>query len=391
MQAAGKLPTKWVLIRGIRQLLTLSGPSGPRRGTAANVLNVIPDAAILLRNGVVDRMGKARGVENTSEGRKAQELDAHGAVVLPGLVEPDVILAPPGQHMARKQRETGAARAAAEMGRYGFAAAGAHTAGAEDLAEVVKILRAHQSVQLKPLRIRSILSLPFMEDGQDNTGLLELVADRWLPSIQKRRLAAIVEVTLHDGGACASSADTQAVIEMAAGLGFAVRFRSMAAPDAGQTRLAAAIGAIALVAPLTIQHSPAMPGGSCVQVIPCGELLGQGPRNAGQAVQEHGMAMALSAGSDPVEACSVNPQLLLYLACSRLGMTCEEAITAMTWNAACSLRMSNTAGSIEEGRPADLVALDIPHYADMARRAGNNDVSFVMLGGRIVYARAAIN
>ena len=87
MQATGKAPTQWMLIRGIRQLLTLSGPSGPRRGTAAGILNVIADAAILLRNGVVDRVGKARGVENTREARNAQELDARGAVILPGFVE----------------------------------------------------------------------------------------------------------------------------------------------------------------------------------------------------------------------------------------------------------------------------------------------------------------
>ena len=95
--------------------------------------------------------------------------------------------------MPRKQRELAATRAAMELGRYGYSAAGAHTADAEDLREIVKILRAHQNAQLRPLRIRPIVSLPFMEAGRDNSALLETVERRWLPSVQKRRLAVIAE------------------------------------------------------------------------------------------------------------------------------------------------------------------------------------------------------
>ena len=391
MQATDKAPTQWMLIRGIRQLLTLSGPGGPRRGTAAGILNVIPDAAILLRNGVVDRVGKARGVENTREARNAQELDARGAVILPGFVEPDAVIAPPGPQMPRKQRELAAARAAMELGRYGYSAAGAHTADAEDLREVVKILRAHQNAQLRPLRIRPIVSLPFMEAGRDNSALLETVERRWLPSVQKRRLAVIAEVTVHDGGAAAGTEDTRKLVEVAAGLGFAVRFRSIAPMDAEQARFAAAAGAIAVVAPLDFGCPLTALQGSGVHVVPCAGLLSLAPRDYGHASRNHGVALALSSGYNAVDAASVNPQLLLYLACSRLGMTSEEAITAMTWNAACSLRMSNVAGSLDVGRPADLVALDVGHYADMVRRAGNNDVTFVMRGGRIVYARGVVS
>ena len=37
------------LVRGARQLLTLRGPAGPRRGAALGDLGVIPDGALLIR------------------------------------------------------------------------------------------------------------------------------------------------------------------------------------------------------------------------------------------------------------------------------------------------------------------------------------------------------
>src|SRR5260370_9538387 len=127
MQRAEAAPPQWTLVRGIRQLLTLRGPSGPRRGAASAFPDVIPDASILLRNGVIERMGKARGVENTREARHARELDIHGGIVLPGWLEPDAIIAPPGIHMPRQQREAETARAAEDRARCGFLSSSPHT------------------------------------------------------------------------------------------------------------------------------------------------------------------------------------------------------------------------------------------------------------------------
>jgi imidazolonepropionase len=333
-------------------------------------------------------MGRARGVENAREARKAQELHFHGAVVLPGFVEPDGIIAPPGLHMPRKQRETEAARRSADHARYGYLAAGAHTAGAEDFREIVKMLRAIQNAHLRPLRLRSILCLPFAEPGGGNRRLLVAAADKWLPAVQKRRLAVTAEVVIHDGGSPAAAVETQSLVEAAGGLGFALRFRSMAPLSGEQAAAAARAGAISVVAPLGGEETGAL-GSATVHVVPCAGLLDAPSGGLAKKALAGGVCLALSADYGSMEP-GVNPQLMMYLAVRRLGMTPEEAITALTWNAACSLRMSNFAGCIETGRPADLIAVDVGHYSEIARRAGSNDVSLVMRGGRIVYARAAV-
>src|SRR3954454_14437909 len=76
-----------ILVRGARQLLTLHGPSGPRRGAALNSLGLIEDGAVLVVNGLISSVGPSRRVENLAEARTAVEINATGRVVMPGFVD----------------------------------------------------------------------------------------------------------------------------------------------------------------------------------------------------------------------------------------------------------------------------------------------------------------
>ena len=76
-----------ILVRGARQLITLRGDSGPRRGAALRDLGLIQDGAVLVRDGVIASLGPSRRVENLSAARSAREIDATGRVVVPGFVD----------------------------------------------------------------------------------------------------------------------------------------------------------------------------------------------------------------------------------------------------------------------------------------------------------------
>ncbi len=76
-----------ILLRGARQLLTLRGPAGPRRGTALGELGIVQDGAVLIRDGRIDDLGQGRRVENLASARGAREIDVTGRVVLPGFVD----------------------------------------------------------------------------------------------------------------------------------------------------------------------------------------------------------------------------------------------------------------------------------------------------------------
>src|SRR3984885_8357977 len=94
---------KLTLVRGARQLLTLRGPSGPRRGANLRNLGIIQDGAVLIADGLIVEVGLSRRLENLAVARGAQEVDASGCVVLPGFVDGDVHLVKSAHEMSPRK------------------------------------------------------------------------------------------------------------------------------------------------------------------------------------------------------------------------------------------------------------------------------------------------
>ena len=65
-------------------------------------------------------------------------------------------------------------------------------------------------------------------------------------------------------------------------------------------------------------------------------------------------------------------------------MTMEEVITATTLNAACAVNRGHLVGSIEAGKQADLVILDVAKYKQMQYFYGMNHVHSVIKKGELV-------
>ncbi|HWE48234.1 MAG TPA: amidohydrolase family protein [Bryobacteraceae bacterium] len=404
--AASAVSGPRTLIRNARQLLTLRGASGSRRGSAMSDLQIIPNGALLVHNGVIEEAGPTRRVENLAAARNAREIDASGRIVMPAFVDPDIALVVPPQITrshgeiaeeslairvtSRRNVEIRAAAAGMERARYGCVTAGAHTACAADLKSTLKILRAHRTLQLKPLRIRSVLSWNGIPDDE--------LTSKWFPSVRKNKLATVVDLPV-DGDELPHAAALAASVA-----GFALRFRSPRQLSPEALQLALSGGAISIVAPVeapTVFLAPLAAIG-CVRVIPASGALEDdtpgietpGFRTANikaaniRAAIDGGAAIALSSSFRSRSVSSFNMQFLLYLAVRHFDMTAEEAITATTYNAACSLRMSHVTGSLEPGKSADLIMLDVPDYRDLPRRAGHHDLTLVMRAGGIVSRHA---
>ena len=67
-----------------------------------------------------------------------------------------------------------------------------------------------------------------------------------------------------------------------------------------------------------------------------------------------------------------------------MGMTMEEVITATTLNAAYAINRGHVIGSIEAGKQADLVILDVENYQQMQYFYGMNHVHTVIKKGEVV-------
>lgn len=364
-------------------------------------LSIVPKGAVLIRNGIVEEINTARRVENLAGARHAREIDATDRIVMPAFVDADVALVMPSASgekaghdirlMSRKRILARAAAASREYAAYGCLTIGAHTRIATDLSNIRRLLQVHRVLEKKPSRIRSIFApVPPAEGTEDFDQFPETLQAKWLPAVMSRKLASAVELAVAGPDDAADMRRLRAMAEAAHALGYCIRMRSSCPLREDHLKLAESAGMMATIGPMDDLHALTgkLSRAGVVRVIPASEGFDSDAEKAARSIRgaiERGAAIALTSSYRGAETSSVNMQYLLHLAVHRLGFTPEEAITATTWNAACALRMSRVCGSIEPGKPADLLVMDVPDYRELPRRAGHRDVSLVMREGRIVF------
>jgi imidazolonepropionase len=89
---------------------------------------------------------------------------------------------------------------------------------------------------------------------------------------------------------------------------------------------------------------------------------------------DRGVSVAIASDFNPGSCMSYSMPLMMTIACTQMRMTPEEAITACTLNGAAALGMSDAVGSIEVGKRADMIVLDVPEYRHLAYHFGTNHV-----------------
>lgn len=77
-------------------------------------------------------------------------------------------------------------------------------------------------------------------------------------------------------------------------------------------------------------------------------------------------------------------QFAIALACRYMQLTPAQAIAAATINAAAAIRRADRVGSLEPGKQADILILDVPDYRHLGYRFGTNLVSRVIKNGIVV-------
>ena len=140
------------------------------------------------------------------------------------------------------------------------------------------------------------------------------------------------------------------------------------ATDAGIAALAAA-GTVAVL----------LPGAAL--------FLGSDDRPPARRLIEAGVAVALATDCNPGTCMTENLLLMLTLGMSRLGMTAREVLEAVTIHAARAVGREQVAGTLEVGRPADLVVFDVPSHRHLPYHFGAPHARVVLKSGREVYRR----
>jgi len=100
-----------------------------------------------------------------------------------------------------------------------------------------------------------------------------------------------------------------------------------------------------------------------------------------------GAAVALATDFNPGTSPTLNMQFILSLACAQMQMTPAEAIAAATINGASALGRSDRVGSLEAGKQADLIALDVEDYREIPYYFAVNHCVMTVKRGRVIYLR----
>ena len=122
-------------------------------------------------------------------------------------------------------------------------------------------------------------------------------------------------------------------------------------------------------------------------LLPGAEFLGAERLAPARELVDAGAICALGSDLNPGTSPVASIPLVIGLAVRRYRWSVREALLACTLNAAWILDRSDSAGSLEAGKRADLLVLDGP-LEQIPYRLGHNPVAMVLVGGELVRIRS---
>jgi imidazolonepropionase len=438
-----------LIVHNARQLLTLgplgkveassAARSYPRRGEAMNELGLIEDGAVAVNHGFIALVGTSEEVLAQTEADEM--IDASNRVVMPGFVDPHThlvfagsredefelrlkgatymeIMAAGGGIMSTV-RATRAATLpqliAQSRGRLDrMLAHGTTTAevksgyglNVDDELKMLKAIRqldATHPIDLVPTFLGAH-AVPVEFKGRVD-GYVDVVINEMLPLAERElrggnrtrgnaapdTLAPSVpffcDVFCEEG--VFSVGQSRRILERAKDLGFGLKVHADEFKPLGGTKLAVDLGAASAdhLVCTPVEEIEALAGSDTIAVSLPGTPFGLGHYEYTPARQiiEAGGALALATDLNPGTCYCESMQFIIALACRYMRLTPAEGITAATLNAAHAIGLGDKVGSLEIGKKADILILDIPNYRYLGYHFGVNLVERVMKSGQVLY------
>ena len=377
-----------ILLRGARQVLTLRGPAGPRRGAALSDLGIITDGAVLIRGRKILQASLSRRVENLAIARRAREINAAGRIVMPGFVDSRVQLLP-GLRLSPARRLEGRARSLlARMARHGTTTIATVTNASLDGARELKMLRVLAGLDGSPLTVFTAYCAQFVPPAyaDNEAAYIDSLCSEVMPAIARRKLVRFADVNL---GAIELTV-ARKFLECARALGLGL---SCTAARAAGLRQALELD-VASVAPGAVEQNEIadLRASNSVAVLSPAPVC-HGPGNyhsRARPLIDGGGAVALASGFGLKQGATYNMQMVIALACAEMDMSPAEAVSAATVNSAHALLCQDRTGTLEPGKNADLVMLNVEDYRDIAHQPGVNHVHMVLKDGATIYQEGEV-
>ena len=411
-----------MLIHSASQLLTLAG--GPQKGHKLGDLGLIAGGAIVLQGNEITALGSTQ--EMLAAYPDEERLDAANCVVMPGFVDPHTHVIWSGDRAAefemRLEGKTYLEILAAGGGilstvrstrtatidsliketrprlqtmlAHGTTTAEAKTGYGLETETELRMLQALIALDDEgPLELvitflgAHAVAPEYKDDPQAYT---DLVCEKMLPEVRQwwpdDRPLPFVDVFCETGAF--DLEQSRQILSQAKQLGFPLKIHADEFDNLGGAKLAAELGAVSadhLVA-TSAQDIQTLCESETVAVGLPGTPFGLAEEKytpAREILEANGF-LALATDLNPGTAWCESMQFAIALGCRYMGLTPAQAIAAATINAAAAIDRSDRIGSLEPGKQADLIVLNVPGYQHLGYRFGTNLVKQVIKRGKLV-------
>ena len=404
------------------QLVTLAGSNRPRVGAEMSDLAIIGDGGMLIRDGKIDIIGSSDEIEKNAG--DSDIIDAAGRVVLPGFVDAHTHPVFAGDRLddfeRRAKGETYEQIAAAGGGIWStvektraaneanlfeqskkhanwFLKCGTTTVEAKSgygltVEDELKILRVIRRLNEEtPIEfVPTFLGAHAIPREWRQSEYVDLVIKEMLPRVASEKLAEFCDVFCERG--YFDIAQSREILAAAKKHGLKLRIHADQLTNSGGAELAAELGATTAdhLEQTDAEGIAALRRANVQPVLLPGSVyaLGHSRYPNARAMIDAGLALVLATDFNPGSSPTPSIPMILSLALTQMKMTCAEAISAVTINAAYSLGRGSEAGSLESGKAADFTIFDSKDYREIAYFFGIEMTHAVYADGRCVFQRS---
>lgn len=411
---------KDLLILNAAQIATPVGKTA-RCGEEMSRIKIIPNGGVFIQDGKIAAVGKTEEIERLYHNGGCEILDASGSAVVPGFVdshthfvfggyrEDEFLMRLEGRDYLSIMAAGGGIAATVKATRqldeeklFGL--------GRKRLDRMLALgvttvegksgYGLDRETELRQLRVLRRLDREHSVDvvstylgghavpeeyAGNADGYLDFMIETMLPEIRQKDLAEFCDIFCETG--VFSVAQSEKLLKAAAKLGFGLKIHADEMTDLGGAALAAGLSAVSadhllMASPQGIEalaHSQTV-----ATLLPATAFCLNKPTANGRRMIDEGCAVAIASDFNPGSCFTFSVPLLFSLACIKMGLTAEEALTALTLNGAAAVGRADQIGSLEPGKRADLLILQYPSFKFLIYNTAVNIVGTVIKNGRIV-------
>lgn len=396
---------------------TLEGSPGPRDAVAAEECGLEAGWAVAVKNGRISWVGP----DDEWRGKATRVIEARRKLVTPGYVDSHThlvyagnrsnelkqklqgasymdILARGGGIMSTvlatreatdNELEETAAQRLRDMLARGTTTVEAKSGYGLDTKTELRILATHGKISKRtgvPVVSTFLGAHAVPEEYKGRTdAFVDLVIDEMLPQAAEQHIARFCDVFVEKDVFTVEQG--KRILTKAKELGFQLRVHADEFVNLGGAQLAAETGCLSADHLLEVGDAgiaALAQAGTIAVLTPTVPLTLMTKTWApAKKLLDAGVPVAVATDHNPNNPV-VDLQFAAQMASYAMGLTPNQALTAVTWNAACALDVQDKVGSIEVGKVANLVVHDVAMPQDWIAALGRNSAKAVILNGKLV-------